>query len=208
MSLVLVGISLSGYGPMSMNPLARYRPWAAVMKSGLSSLTRSYPESRAAASSWSSNARPTPAPRWDGWTYIRLISAVSGPILRMHAVPTAASPSKAKRRRPSGGWNLAVLARSCSTASRTGSRKPYLDSSPSLPQVRYSSHKRPTASRSAGRSASRISATGRLRRSVVSEVRHDLAHLDRAEGDEIRSRLVRDHIRSRSRGFLVLEQHH
>ena len=41
---------------------------------------------------------------------------------------------------------------------------------------------------------------------VVLEVRHDLAHLDRVEGDEIRSRLVRDHVCGRSRGFLVLEQ--
>jgi len=35
------GISLSGYGPMSLNPLARYKLWAAVMKSGLSRRTRS-----------------------------------------------------------------------------------------------------------------------------------------------------------------------
>ena len=34
------GISPSGYGPMSLNPLARYKLWAAVMKSGLSRRTR------------------------------------------------------------------------------------------------------------------------------------------------------------------------
>lgn len=30
------GISLSAYGAISTNPLKRYRPWAALMKSGLS----------------------------------------------------------------------------------------------------------------------------------------------------------------------------
>jgi hypothetical protein len=77
------GISLSEYGPVFRNPLDRYRPWAAVMKSGLSRRTCSYPPARAAAISWSSNARPIPPRRCAGSTYMRLISAVSGLIRRM-----------------------------------------------------------------------------------------------------------------------------
>ena len=133
------------------------------MNSGLSSRREPNPAASAEVMSRSSMPPPTPLRRLAGATHMRLTSAVDVPMRCSAAVPIASPASIARRRRPWGGRNFPIDAKSRSTASCTGSRNPYLAWRPSLPQFRYSSQSLVTVSVSPGSSGSRISATSKGR---------------------------------------------
>src|SRR5664280_3914719 len=142
---------------MGSKPRRRYNRWASVMKSGLSSRSRAYPASPAAAIRPSSSADPAPVPRCDGSTYMarcgegpqgtrpcgrrglgrsRLASGIDRPGRCVRAARDRRYTNETDVRRPFPLTASGEDARACSNVTRPGQDMPAAPGMLELPQRR------------------------------------------------------------------------